>query len=1668
MSASQKITGINSGFDTATIVEQLMAIEKIPYQKLDVKKQTEELKLQAYQSINSMLMKFRTSVGSLASAKLWQSKTAASTLSDSISVVANQYAVNGAYSLRVAQLATSAQFRTKGFASSKTSFVKQNETDLAYKMGTLSLNSAKVRVDNSAKLEHLNGGKGVYRGSVRVTDAANNSSVIDLSACDTMEDVVRALNSSPNAQILAGIEDGRLKITDASGGAGSVKVQNVGGGSTASDLGIEGAGTLDGGLTLLGRNVNVMGGDTALSLLQDGLGIEEGTFYLRVSKGAEYYDVGVNVDDCSTVGDLVKRVNDEIEYRVSNRLNDPASGGGYALLQGLAFGLNDAKTAFALTGTQGGATYQFYENPDPNLVVAQKPASQLGLVGRQMSVADGQVLEFARVMGGVNSPMLKNLSGAAAYGIGSAGNSALIPVVFSSATKISALNAGAGVDGSMPLQIRLHEGGSDVSNSESLIRTFYDVLDPARLNAMLSDPDATIGELVSLINESLAAYAADPTRQAAGLSGMKALIDENNQRLVIQGGQAGYKIEMVGTLANSLGLFRRDDQGTAMETGDAMLQADLANFYGGVTDLMGANLSIEAGSAMRDLENFYAANLPVGVTPAAATDAEIAAAIQATLGQGLRLNLGGQYLMGFSGGYPQYFDFGNDHVAVDIDFSGLAVNANDNVGDFLNQVNAAIASQVESALTAEARTLAGDPSITLQVSPPQLRVDTYAKGFQWSNMNFSNSFKAEGALAAQLGLDKSFNFYVDDILNPGNYVLEAGSLAVGALPTDTLGGFSFNPMTSAYLREMDLDGTTQLGYLNNGVGLSFAGADSDAIDFDLGTGGSFSITMGELRNTLNSSYSSLNTSLADYATMLNGLVAGKLSGIGSAATLEFRLGEKGLEIFNLSGADKLKVSGPGADAAKTGVSAVDIASDPTGQVVKLSELKAADVVIGSADGLGEIKLKWGGAEYTLSTSGMNGDSTLSDLVSRLNRELASQGVAGVSFSVNDAGTGIAVDNNSGQKLEFVNTRDINTVSRDLGLIDHDGKGVSVDSHTRFNAASLGRKYLSRATSLSSLMGNGVLPGTIVVTGADGRSRTIDMSEAKTVGDVLDAINVESGFGVQAIINERGDGITLIEAYPLWAVPSVPPQGNITVADFDGGSLAKKLGIAGQGDRDNALGVSIFEGSLRTVIDVMSSDTLESLMYRISEEGYKTSIVNDGSGAAPYRLTISSSNTGEVSDFVIETDLDFLGCTQVSRAKDAKVLYGEAGSTASPMLLSSATNSNSTAILGLTLDLKAVSDRYSTITVGTDKEKVVEELKNMVQTYNDLNDLVSYLDAYDAETGQPGVLFGDTNIRKLMEDINEMFYLIFNPDQQRLGTVNEDGKHNAWTWMDLGVSLTAKNSNTDGSGTWYSSMDLNLDTLDDMVANNWEILAEALAGQRNASNSKLSDSVKPSAVFNGGAADGFKAENAINGDYNKGSWGVNNGFMAEGTIAQGQNEYAIYFQQPTTVSRMSVYHYDSDTALKNYTIEYLDAATGKWETFREVKSNTQDGNHFGTAVPITASAIRIKAESTNAGDGKFRLLDVQVFEDIGLAGKLNQLTTALGDSQFGFLAERDAEIKEKLADLGEQMTRLQSKLDLKEQNLWGRFNSMESALGQLQSQSNYFTSMMDSLSTSKKK
>ncbi|MCK6483419.1 MAG: flagellar filament capping protein FliD [Phycisphaerae bacterium] len=128
-------------------------------------------------------------------------------------------------------------------------------------------------ISETTRLDRLGGGAGVPRGKFRITNAAGQSAVVDLTQGNevTVADVIAEINSR-GIQVTARINDGGdgILLEDESGGAGSLRVAEEEGGATASALRIRGtaapgSNTIDGSFE---TRVTVGANDTLDTLLQ--------------------------------------------------------------------------------------------------------------------------------------------------------------------------------------------------------------------------------------------------------------------------------------------------------------------------------------------------------------------------------------------------------------------------------------------------------------------------------------------------------------------------------------------------------------------------------------------------------------------------------------------------------------------------------------------------------------------------------------------------------------------------------------------------------------------------------------------------------------------------------------------------------------------------------------------------------------------------------------------------------------------------------------------------------------------------------------------------------------------------------------------------------------------------------------------------------------------------------------------------------------------------------------------------------------------------------------------------------------------------------------------------------------------------------------------------------
>ncbi len=219
------------------------------------------------------------------------------------------------------------------------------------------------------------------------------------------------------------------------------------------------------------------------------------------------------------------------------------------------------------------------------------------------------------------------------------------------------------------------------------------------------------------------------------------------------------------------------------------------------------------------------------------------------------------------------------------------------------------------------------------------------------------------------------------------------------------------------------------------------------------------------------------------------------------------------------------------------------------------------------------------------------------------------------------------------------------------------------------------------------------------------------------------------------------------------------------------SLAQSQSLASStfADRDStSVGTGSFtissgDKSATLTIDG-SNNTLQGLADEINEAGIGVSagVIDTGSG---FRLVLSSEETGEANAISVSvTDDDgnnddaaglsqfvFNDTTQNMQetiaAKDAKVEINGIEITRS-------TNSFTDVIDGLSFEAKA-EGVTSTIKVEQDFGAVADRVGAFVEKFNALQTTIKGLSGFNAETGQGGILSGDTTIRSIQAQLRNV-------------------------------------------------------------------------------------------------------------------------------------------------------------------------------------------------------------------------------------------------------------------------------------------------------------------------
>ena len=167
--------GIFSGIDTGSLISQLLQIESRP--KILAQQRMVQLQVQqgAYLDVNSRLQALKSAAASFRTGNIFAANKTSSSNESVLRANATTKATPGAYTFIVNRLVTTQQQLSKGMADADKAGLNADE---------FTFESALGRIDRDVSLSDLNGGQGVKRGTIQITDSHGTVATVDLSAAE--------------------------------------------------------------------------------------------------------------------------------------------------------------------------------------------------------------------------------------------------------------------------------------------------------------------------------------------------------------------------------------------------------------------------------------------------------------------------------------------------------------------------------------------------------------------------------------------------------------------------------------------------------------------------------------------------------------------------------------------------------------------------------------------------------------------------------------------------------------------------------------------------------------------------------------------------------------------------------------------------------------------------------------------------------------------------------------------------------------------------------------------------------------------------------------------------------------------------------------------------------------------------------------------------------------------------------------------------------------------------------------------------------------------------------------------------------------------------------------------------------------------------------------------
>ena len=621
--------------------------------------------------------------------------------------------------------------------------------------------------------------------------------------------------------------------------------------------------------------------------------------------------------------------------------------------------------------------------------------------------------------------------------------------------------------------------------------------------------------------------------------------------------------------------------------------------------------------------------------------------------------------------------------------------------------------------------------------------------------------------------------------------------------------------------------------------------------------------------------------------------------------------------------------------------------------------------------------------------------------------------------------------------------------------------VTIDGVASTLTIASGTYTQSQLASAVQTASNGALSVTVDNTGSllvsttnEGSAHSLQISggSAATSG----ALGLSAGAAVTGT-----DGVLKADNGATVNVSDVRAGQVASLASDTGGSISVTMSGGLRAGTLAAKSVNIGDGSLQSVVNGINNANM----------GVSATAVQTGSAA--YRLQLSSNTAGTANDMTID-GAAFTGIgsmTTLVQASDAQITVGS-GPGAYQVTASS--NTISTLLPGVTLTLqKADPNATQTVNVNPDGSGLADKIQKMVDAANSAVTEIQRQTSYDSTNKTAGTLLGDPTVGRLQDQVDS-------------AVANAVGASSLTSAGLAGVSIDA-----DGSISFDKSKFLTAYANDPA-----SVSALFKQGATTTSNSIGFVSAGSGTVATGqpwavnitaaatqAGADGTVQAGGVLANAETLSLRVGTNTVSYSTtagqslssIADGLNKAMAGAGLGLTVTvdpsnkllvRSAAYGAAVSFDMQSSgTGSGLVSAAGTWETHTgtDVAGTINGVAATGTGQLLSAPAtdpvlggviLRITGSSTGSLGS--------VTYTPGAAQRLVLLSNQMTDSIDGSLTLAIQGRQKTVSDLGNQITNMQTLLDMKQTALQNQFNSLESSLSSLQSQGNYLMSQIAKL------